>query len=172
MHSFPQSPWVPYHTQHMLHPSCSRRPTAAELIRQTSGSGDSRKSLVTLFFLLTFYPSIISVLLHIICWFIHDFPLIVVPSYHSVLTFLTFLHLLSCKWLKNLSGIIVMDLSIQRMLKLRTVFQHMLHSTLAATIFCMQEFTFGSAFLPSYTYISYTCAHTHKHLFSILQSIV
>lgn len=34
----------------------------------------------------------------------------------------------------------------------------------------MQEFTFGSAFLPSYTFISST--HTHTHLFSFLQSMV
>ena len=78
--------------------------------------------------------------------------------------------MLACKWLKNLSGITVMNLPVQKnvKIKLRAVFHHMLHPPLATTIFCMQEFTFASAFLPSCSYIS----STHTHLCSFLQSMV
>lgn len=105
-----------FHTRCVLHISCSHRPSAAELSRQTSVFADPRESLVTLLFLLTFCSPIISVFLHIICWFI---PLI--PSNCSPFLpfFCSYIPRLACKWLKNVSGISAMDLPIQRNVKIK-----------------------------------------------------
>lgn len=152
----------------MLHASCSHSPAAAELSRPASVSRDFRECLATLLFLPSHFLSISH--LYIPAYYLLIYLCVVSNCSPFLPFFYSYVSMLACKWLKNLSGVSVMNLPVPKNVKirLRAVFHHMLHPLLATTIFCMQEFTFGSAFLPSYTYIS----STHTHLFSFLQSMV
>lgn len=144
----------------------STHPAATVPLLQSSAG--QPQSLATLLFLSSHLLSINH--LYIPACYLLIYPCIPSNCSPFLPLFYSYILVLACKWLKNLSGISVVNFLVQKnvKIKLRAVFHHMLHPPLATTIFCMQEYTFGSAFLPSYTYIS----STHTHLFAFLQSMV
>lgn len=132
----------------MLHPSCGHSPTAAELSRPTSVS---RESLTTLLFLPSHFSSINH--LYIPACYLLIYPCIVSNCSPFLPFFYSYVPMLACKWLNNLSGVSVMNLPVQKNVKIKRSVSIICYTTLSTTIVFMQEFTFGSAFLPSYTYI-------------------
>lgn len=151
---------------HTIPSICSIHLAATVPLLQSSAvqpqSLETRESLATLLFLPSHFLSTNH--LYIPACYLLIYPCILSNCSPFLPFFYSYIPMLACKWLKNLSGVGAMNSPVQKnvKIKLRAVFHHMLHPPLATIISWMQEFTFGSAFLPSYTYISST--HTSVFL--------
>lgn len=160
MHFFLHSPWVPLpylvHAPHLLQPQtqCCRVQQANLSFRRLQ-----RVSSYTAF------PSHFLSIDHlsIPAYYLLIYPCI--PSNCSPFLpfFCSYIPMLACKWLKNLSGIIAMDLSIQKNVKIKnsvltyvtphTCYHHLLYAGVHIRFY-----------FPSLLHLHFLYVHTHTHI--------